>query len=121
MSLREAMETQRAIRRLKPDPVDDEILMRCIDLALKAPTGGNMQNWEWIIVRDAKVKKRLGQLNRQAWRLYGGVGRLQARLRRDERMRKVINAVQWQADHYEEIPALVVPCLRALRFPLVPV
>jgi nitroreductase len=121
MPLREAMETQRAIRRLKPDPVDDEVLMRCIDLALRAPTGGNMQNWEWIIVRDPTIKNRLGQLNRRAWRLYGGLGKLQVRLRRDDRMRKILDAVQWQADHYEEIPVLVVPCLRALRFPLFPI
>ena len=46
MSLREAMATQRAIRRLKPDPVSDDVILRCIELALKAPTGSNAQNWE---------------------------------------------------------------------------
>ena len=44
MPLEEAMRTQRAIRRLKPDPVDDDLILRCIDLATKAPTGGNSQN-----------------------------------------------------------------------------
>ena len=39
MPLSEAMETQRAIRRLKPDPVDDALLRRLLELALKAPTG----------------------------------------------------------------------------------
>ena len=75
MPLEEAMETQRAIRRLKTDPVDDEILRRVIELALKAPTGSNAQNWEFIVVRDPEVKRRLARLNRQAWRLYGGLGR----------------------------------------------
>ncbi len=56
MPLEEAMETQRAIRRLRPDPVDDELLRRLIELALKAPTGSNAQNWEFIVVRDAAVK-----------------------------------------------------------------
>ena len=46
MPLDEAMATQRAIRRLKPDPVDDALVLRLIELALKAPTGGNQQNWE---------------------------------------------------------------------------
>jgi nitroreductase len=46
MSLEEAMRTQRAIRRLKPDPVDDTLVLKCIELALKAPTGANAQNWE---------------------------------------------------------------------------
>jgi nitroreductase len=110
MPLREAMETQRAIRRLKPDPVDDELIVRCIEMALKAPTGGNAQNWEWIVVRDPSVKANLARLYRQAWRLYGGLGRI--RVGRNEKMQRVIRAVQWQVDHFEEVPVLVVPCLR---------
>jgi nitroreductase len=113
MPLREAMETQRAIRRLKPDPVDDEVLLRCIELALKAPTGSNAQNWQWILVRDPKVKAQLARLYRQSWRIYGGLGRI---LRGgDPKMGRVMDAVQWQVDHFEEIPVLVVPCLRGPR------
>ena len=44
MPLEEAITTQRAIRRLKPDPVDDALLRRLLELALKAPTGSNAQN-----------------------------------------------------------------------------
>jgi nitroreductase len=44
MPLEEAMRTQRALRRLKPDPVDDALVLRLIELALKAPTGRNAQN-----------------------------------------------------------------------------
>ena len=43
------MTTQRAIRRLKPDPVDDALVLKFIELALKAPTGSNAQNWETVI------------------------------------------------------------------------
>lgn len=112
MPLREAMETQRAIRRLKPDPVDEDIILRCIQVALKAPTGSNAQNWHWIVVRDPVVRARLGRLMRQSWRIYGRLGRIVAG--NDEQMRRVIDAVQWQADHFDEIPVLVVPCLRGL-------
>src|SRR2546429_5625759 len=76
MPLQEAMTTQRAIRRLKPDPVEDDVLLRCIEMALKAPTGSNAQNWEWIVVRDPEVKAKLARFNRQAWRLYGGLWRV---------------------------------------------
>jgi nitroreductase len=44
MPLAEAMSTQRAIRRLKTDPVDDALVLRLIELALKAPTGSNSQD-----------------------------------------------------------------------------
>ena len=52
MPLEEAMLTQRAVRRVLPDPVDDAIVLRCIELALKAPTGSNGQNWEFVVVKD---------------------------------------------------------------------
>ena len=63
MPLQDAMSTQRAIRRLLPDPVDDAIVLRCIELALKAPTGSNGQNWEFVIVKDREVKERLAKRN----------------------------------------------------------
>ena len=46
MPLEEAMGTQRAIRRLKPDAVADALVLHLIELALKAPTGSNAQNWD---------------------------------------------------------------------------
>jgi nitroreductase len=46
ISLEEAMLTQRAIGRLTDDPVDDDLVLHLIELALKAPTGSNAQSWE---------------------------------------------------------------------------
>lgn len=113
MSLEEAMSTQRAIRRLKPDPVDDRLVLRLIELALKAPSGSNQQNWEFIVVHDRAVKEKLGALNRGMFSVYGRIGRYVAR--NDAKMLRIIEAVQWQADHFAEIPVLVVGCLRGFR------
>jgi nitroreductase len=74
MPLVEAMTTQRAIRRLKPDPVDDALVLRLIELALKAPSGSNAQNWEFVVVKDRAVKARFAKYNRMAWGIYGGIG-----------------------------------------------
>jgi len=113
MPLVEAMETQRAIRRLRTDPVDDDIVLRLLELALKAPTGGNQQNWEFVVVRDPEVKHQLARANRQALPLFN---RAYARkTRNDLRMRKIADAVQWQADHFEEIPVVIVACARGFR------
>jgi nitroreductase len=120
MPLEQAMRTQRAIRRLKPDPVDDDLLLHIIELALKAPTGSNAQNWEFIVVKDPAVKAKLARLNRFAWSLYGGIGRALARRRNDAGMVKILNAVQWQADHFEEIPVIVVACIKSIIPPWPP-
>lgn len=113
MPLEEAMRTQRAIRRLKPDPVDDALVLHLVELALKAPSGSNQQNWEFVVVKDRAVKARLASLTRIPWRVYGGIGRRVAR--NDPKTRRMIDAVQWQTDHFEEIPVLVVACLRGVR------
>jgi nitroreductase len=114
MPLEEAMRTQRAIRRLKPDPVDDDLVLHLIELALKAPTGSNAQNWEFIVVKDPAVKARLARLDRMAWSIYGGIGRWMVRRSGDEGAARIIQAVQWQTDHFEEIPVIVVACLKGI-------
>lgn len=117
--LEEALTTQRAIRRLKPDPVDDALVLRLIELALKAPTGSNAQNWEFVVVKDPAVKARLGRRNRQAWSLYGWLGRRTNQ--GNPKMLRLLDAVQWQAEHFEEIPVIVVACLRGPRLPFPPI
>ncbi|HZQ31973.1 MAG TPA: nitroreductase family protein [Mycobacterium sp.] len=119
MPLIDAMMTQRAVRRLRPDPVDDAVVLKCIELALRAPTGSNGQNWEFVVVKDSTVKEQLANRYRQAWSLYGGIGRRVAA--NDQSMTKILRAVQWQVDHFTELPVLVVPCLRGGgRLPYVP-
>ena len=123
MPLLEVMMTQRAVRRVLPDPVDDAVVLKCIELALRAPTGANGQNWEFIVVKDDRVKKKLAKRYRQAWFVYyhGMIRRVAAR---DESMARIVRAVQWQVDHFAEIPVLVVGCLRLGvrdgKLPLVP-
>jgi nitroreductase len=116
MDLAEAMRTQRAIRRLKPDPVDDGVLLHCLELATRAPSGGNRQPAEFILVRDRRAKAALGRLYRQSWSVYGGLGKLM--YGSDERTRKIIAAVDWQVDHWEDVPVVVVACLRGVGLPV---
>jgi nitroreductase len=111
MPMLDVMMTQRAVRRVLPDPVDDAVVLKCIELALRAPTSSNGQNWEFIVVKDERIKKKLAKRYRQGWSLYYRtmIRRVAAR---DESMAKTARAVQWQVDHFTEIPVLVVACLR---------
>lgn len=121
MPLEEAMSTQRAIRRIKSDPVDDALVLHLIELATKAPTGSNAQNWEFILVKDPRVKARLARLNRNAFRVYGAIGRRVVERSGDEKMMRTFKAAQWQADHFADIPVLVVACLKGVIAPWPPV
>ena len=101
-----AIHHTRAMRRLKPDAVPDEAIMKLIDAANQGPTGSNKQNARWIVVRDSAQKQKLADLNRKAVDSYVG--------NPDDiapDMRGIVKAVMWQRDHFHEIPALLVPCL----------
>jgi nitroreductase len=110
MPLVDAITTQRAVRRVRPDPVDPRIVRRCIELALEGPTGSNGQNWEFVVVTERAAKERFQVQYRRAWSLYGRAGE---RVRgRDPQTAKILRSVQWQVDHLPEVPVLVVACLR---------
>ena len=70
MDIYEAMSTLRAVRRLKPDPIDDDIIERIFTAATWAPTGGNMQPWRMIKVTDSAKKQALEDLYRPHWESY---------------------------------------------------
>ena len=56
LGLFDAIYTARALRRLKPDPVPEELLTKVLDAAIRAPSGGNAQNWIFLVVRDPEQR-----------------------------------------------------------------
>ena len=67
MSLGEAMFTQRAIRRLKPDPISDEDMKTLMDAASKAPSSRNEQKARFLVVRDRERIRKFAELYHEAW------------------------------------------------------
>ena len=57
MEVIEMMETCNAVRYLKPDPIPDELLERVIYAATRAPSPGNSQGWDFVVVRDQALKQ----------------------------------------------------------------
>ncbi|HLZ71789.1 MAG TPA: nitroreductase family protein [Dehalococcoidia bacterium] len=112
----EVIYSARAMRRLRADQVPEELLLRLIEAAIQAPTPSNIQGWRWLIVRDAEQKERLAALNREAVLTYLERGsrlispQSPAEAEQAERNRR---ALQWQADHLQEAPALIVACTDA--------
>lgn len=116
----EVLSTTRAIRRLKSDPVPEELLRQLIQAAQWAPSGSNQQSSRWIIVRDSARKQRLAELNRAAVEGYIAVGRaaladvpeVEAKSRH-----RLLDSLQWQAEHLQDTPALVIACMALTRTP----
>jgi len=114
MSLSDAIYNCRAMRRLDTREVPEQLLVKLVDAANQAPSGSNMQNGRWIVVRDAAVKQKLAELNRINVEAYVGpnTARAGSLPHQDEEKRKrMLNAVMWQKEHMHEIPALVIACV----------
>jgi len=67
MSLFDAIHSQRAIRHFSEQPVSDEAVETMLNAAIRAPNGGNRQPWRFVVIRDADLKRRLGQWYLAAW------------------------------------------------------
>ena len=59
MDVFEALYTTRAMRRVKEDPIPDEIIKSMIDSAIRAPSGSNRQDWRFVVVTDQEVRTQL--------------------------------------------------------------
>jgi nitroreductase len=62
---------QRACRAFSDDPVDDDLVARVLDAATFAPSAENRQPWEFVVVREAETRARLGELMKRAWEAGG--------------------------------------------------
>jgi nitroreductase len=70
---------QRACRQFRPDPVEDELVERCLEAATFAPSAENRQPWVFVVVRDPALRALIGELTRRAWQ-SGGRQHSEARL-----------------------------------------
>jgi nitroreductase len=108
----EVLYTTRAMRRVRPDAIPESVQARILDSAVRAPSGGNSQNWRFILVDSPEVKAKLGPLYREcAALLWSGpyAERIErARATPDDpasvALLKVTKSAQYLADHFEEVP-----------------
>ncbi|MBI1179302.1 MAG: nitroreductase [Alphaproteobacteria bacterium] len=112
--------TTRAMRRLKPDPVPDELIRKILEAARSAPSGGNAQQWGFIVVKDRPVKERIQPLYEQAWdevawpHYKARLDRMEPGPEKDTLVRQ-IDAVEHLTRHFHEVPVWIVACLEVGR------
>jgi nitroreductase len=112
MDVYEALYTTRAMRRVEPDPIPAEVQARILDAAIRAPSGGNAQNWRFLLVDDADVKRQLAPLYHHA------IGQLWATFYAEKlawanedpsdperaQFLRVQRSAQHLADHFADVP-----------------
>src|ERR1700747_333576 len=119
IGLFEAIYSARSLRRLKPDPVPEELITRILDAAIRAPSGGNAQSWGFIVVRDPELRRQLGIVYRKASDIAEAVYAARGRPPHlsEQQFARLMAAGRHLWDHMGEAPVLLLPCSRR---PLLP-
>jgi nitroreductase len=115
MDVYEALYTTRAMRRCRPDPIPIEVQRRILDAAIRAPSGGNTQNWRFMLVDDGDVKAQLGPIYRSCleklWETIYKDRLVAARADPGDpemaQLLRIQRSAQHLADHFEEYPLLL--------------
>ncbi|HKD65758.1 MAG TPA: nitroreductase family protein [Candidatus Binataceae bacterium] len=113
IGLFDAIRTTRAMRRLKPDAVPDELIREILQAATCAPSGGDAQHWRFIVVKDPEIKKQIQIRYQRAYddlkdRFHAAPpppGKTEAQKQR------MLAARDHLTRHFHEAPVLIVCCL----------
>ncbi len=108
----EAMETCRAIRFLKPDPVPQALIERVLYAATRASSPGNSQGWDFLVIRERAAKAKIGPVLRE--RMLPMVARQPSSSPVTGRMLAGANHL---LNHFEDVPVWVLVCGRAIYPP----
>ena len=116
LSADELLTTTRTVRKRLDfeKPVPRQIIHDCVDLALQAPNGSNLQRWRWILVDDPKLIGNLAALYNEAIAAYskkyveGGLAKAPGD---DPAFDRMNESVMYLAENLHRSPALVIPCM----------
>jgi nitroreductase len=111
----EVIGTQRAMRRLKSDPVPEALVKKLVWAATRAPSGGNRQPWRFLVITDAAKRGAIAALYSEAWEAYratgyGGSAGKQLSPEDADSNERVLRSSQYLVDHLAEVPVLILVC-----------
>jgi len=116
LSADEVLSTTRAVRkRLDLDrPVERDVIVEGLDLAVQAPTGSNSQGWHWLFVEDAAKKKALADIYKRNFEIYRGIGQSNQYEPGDlrfEQKDRVLSSADYLTENFHRVPVIMVPCI----------
>ena len=118
MTVEKLLTTTRSVRKrldLTRD-VPQDLLEKCLELAIQAPTGSNSQQWKFMIVRDPAKRAAIAEVYGRSFQLYAkesaaSAPKLETSDPRSQRMMKVVTSAVHLSEHLAEVPVFVLACL----------
>ncbi len=110
----EIMQTTRSMRRLKPDPVPDELIRKILEAGACAANGGNTQRWRFLVIKDPAIKKAVQVWYKKAFDEVIGPRYASSAPPPGvtaERYQRQHGAVEYLTEHFHEAPVWIVACI----------
>ena len=97
-------------------PVEPELIEECIEIALQAPSGSNLQGWGFVVVTDPERRRSLADVYHKGSEVYArlrneGPARFNSEDPRSTHPQRVRESTDFLSEHLHEVPALIVPCI----------
>lgn len=110
----ELLTTTRSVRRRLDltRTVPMELIRECLEVALQAPTGGNRQEWHWLVVTDAEKRRVIGEYYAESfWRYRGASADGATRGGTPATQARVQSSAEYLADRMGDVPVHVIGCI----------
>jgi len=110
----ELLNTTRSVRKRLDltKPVPREVIDECLQLAVQAPTGSNVQGWRWIVIDDSDTRAALAALYRRSAEGYLSAASEQASSGADAQTQRVFSSAMYLMEHLQEVPVHLIPCIQ---------
>ena len=114
IGLFEAIYSARSLRRFKPDPVPDEVITKVLDAAIRAPSGSNQQSWEFVVIKDAAQRKKIGAVYQKGGAILKALytDRVKPEHMSEDGYNKLMASAYYLIDHMADAPVLLLACLK---------
>jgi nitroreductase len=115
LTVLEALHSTPSRRYLAPDPIPTDVLWAILDAAIRGPSGGNTQQWGWVVVTDQAIKERVAVWYRQNWEAAYGRHReqiLAGQATSSGLSPRGFLGAEHLAHHLDEAPVWIFPVLR---------
>ena len=110
----ELLNTTRSVRKRLDltRPVAREVIDECLQLAVQAPTGSNVQGWRWIVIDDSDTRAALAALYRRSAEGYLSAASEQASSGTNAQTQRVFSSAMYLMEHLHEVPVHLIPCIQ---------
>jgi nitroreductase len=91
-------------------PIEPEIIQECLEIAIQAPTGGNIPRYHFVVITDDAKRTALGALYKRSYLEVYSPDRQEETRQTDPGL---IDSANYLAEHLHEAPVLIIPCVEA--------